>query len=128
MKIRGTDFIMFHVSDLATAVRFYRDALGLPLEICSEEHRWAEFDCGNITLALRAGETVVESGTGARLALAVDDIDTAYAELTARHAWILQPPQDHGLCRAFAVEDPDGNVILLHRRADGTFGRNIAAP
>lgn len=125
MKIRGTDFVMFHVSDLATAVKFYRDALGLPLEVYSEEHHWAEFDCGNLTLALRAGETPVESGTGARVALAVDDIDLAYKELTARHAWILQPPQDHGVCRAFEVQDPDGNVILLHHRADGTFGRNV---
>jgi predicted enzyme related to lactoylglutathione lyase len=126
MKIRGTDFVRYHVSDLATAVAFYRDVLGLPLEICSEEYHWAGFDCGNVTLALPAGESVVESGTGARIALAVDDIDLACAELGAKGARILQSPQDHGVCRALEVLDPDGNVILLHRRADGTFGRNAS--
>lgn len=126
MKIRGTDFVMFHVSDLGRAVKFYRDALGLPLEVCSEEHQWAEFDCGNVTLSLRGGATMTESRTGARLALAVDDLDAAYAELTAKRVWMVAPPEDHGVCRAFEVLDPDGNVLVIHRRADGTFGRHAS--
>ena len=123
MKIRGTDFLMYRVSDLARAVKFYRDALGLPLEIYSEEYHWAEFDCGNLTLALLAGETLAGWGDRARIALAVDDIDGAFAELTAQGIAVPHPPQDHGVCRAFEVFDPDGNSILLHHRADGTFGR-----
>lgn len=123
MRIRGTDFVMFHVSDLGRAVAFYRDVLGLRPELVSEEYQWAELDAGNVTLALRAVESVIESGTAARLALAVEDIDAAYAELQARHADLIGPVHDHGVCRVFELRDPDGNVLLLHRRADGTFGQ-----
>jgi catechol 2,3-dioxygenase-like lactoylglutathione lyase family enzyme len=74
MKIRGTDFVMYLVSDLARAASFYRDVLGLPQNGYSEEWKWAEFDCGNVTLALKAGEKLPEVITGVRIALAVDDI------------------------------------------------------
>jgi hypothetical protein len=32
-------------------------------------------------------------------------------------------PQDWGVCQSLEIFDPDGNPILLHHRADGTFGR-----
>lgn len=123
MKIRGTDFVMFEVSDLAAAARFYRDVLGLRQEVYSLEYEWAEFDCGEVTLALKGGGAGVEGGMSARLALAVDDVESAYAELDTKGARIVSRPHDHGVCQAFEVLDPDGNVLLLHRRADGTVGR-----
>lgn len=122
MKIRGTDFVMIPVSDLAAAARFYRDVLGLPQDIYCEQHQWAEFNCGNVTLALKGGARVVEGGIGARLALAVDDIAAAYAELQRKGARIVGRPQDHGVCQHLEILDPDGNMIILHHRADGTFG------
>ncbi|HVU31830.1 MAG TPA: VOC family protein [Opitutaceae bacterium] len=122
MKIQATDFVMYQVSDLGVAVQFYRDALGLKMAMCSGEHQWAEFDTGNVTLALHGGQEVLEPGGGARIALAVDDLDAAYAALLASGTRVLHRPQDHGVCRAFEVLDPDGNVILLHQRADGTCG------
>ena len=124
MKIRGTDFVMYHVSDLDRAVAFYRDVLGLPLEVESKEYHWAEFNCGNVTLALQATPHPLGVGCGCRIALAVEDIGAAYAELTTKHAAVAQAPQDHGVCHAFDVRDPDGNLILIHCRADGSFGQN----
>jgi catechol 2,3-dioxygenase-like lactoylglutathione lyase family enzyme len=63
MKIRGTDFVLYNVSDLHAAVIFYRDVLGLPLELCSDEWQWAEFNCGNVTLALHGGMEVEPGST-----------------------------------------------------------------
>lgn len=123
MKIRGTDFIMFLVSDLSAAARFYRDDLGLAQEIYSEEGQWAEFDCGNVTLALKSGTAPSAITAGTRLALAVDDVSAAGAELAAKRARLAGPPQDYGVCQALEVFDPDGNVVILHHRADGTCGR-----
>ncbi len=124
MKIRGTDFVLFHVGELARAVKFYRDVLGLKQEILSEEYQWAEFNCGNLTLALKGGAKPAEIAAGARLALAVEDIAAAHEELKTRGAPIVQPPQDHGSCRHLEVLDPDGHVVILHHRADGTFGQH----
>ena len=122
MKIRGTDFVMYLVSDLTRAATFYRDVLGLPQEVYSEEWKWAEFDCGNITLALKAGEKLPEVITGGRIALAVDDIHAAHEEMKRRDVRIASEPRDYTVCWAMQILDPDGNLVILHKRADGTFG------
>jgi predicted enzyme related to lactoylglutathione lyase len=122
MKIRGSDFIMYLVTDLARAAKFYREALGLPQEIYSEEGQWAEFNCGNITLSLKGGSKPAEVALGARIALAVDDIHAAHEELKQKGVRILSPPTDYSVCWAMEVLDPDGNLVILHQRADGTFG------
>ncbi|MDI1335679.1 MAG: VOC family protein [Lacunisphaera sp.] len=123
MKIRGTDFVLYHVSDLSRAVKFYRDVLGLKQEILSEEYQWAEFNCGNLTLALKGGAKAGEIPAGARLALAVGDITAAHAELQAKGVSMAAPPQSHGNCQHLEVSDPDGHVVILHRRDDGTCGQ-----
>jgi len=122
MKIRGTDFVMYQVSDLATAARFYRETLGLPQEVYSEEWQWAEFNCGNVTLSLHGGVKLSKEITGGRIALAVEDIHAAYAELKDKGAHVLSGPTDYSVCWALEVLDPDGNTVILHQRADGTFG------
>jgi len=126
MKIRGADFIMYQVSDLATAARFYRETLGLPQEIYSEEWQWAEFNCGNVTLALHGGNPPPAAASGARLALAVEDIHAAFAELKKLGARVLNEPADHQVCWHVDLLDPDGNPVILHQRSDGTFGQNSA--
>ncbi len=122
MKIRGTDFVMYLVTDLARAASFYRDVLGLPQERYSEEWKWAEFNCGNVTLALKAGEKLPEVITGGRVALAVDDIQAANAEMKKRGVRVVSEPRDYSVCWAMEILDPDGNLVILHKRADGTFG------
>jgi catechol 2,3-dioxygenase-like lactoylglutathione lyase family enzyme len=103
MKIRGTDFVMYLVSDLARAASFYRDGLGLPQEVYSEEGKWAEFDCGNITLALKAGEKLPEVITGGRIALAVDDIHAAHEVMKRRGVRVVSEPHDYSVCWAMEL-------------------------
>ena len=122
MKIRGTDFVMYLVTDLARAAGFYRDVLGLPQEVYNEEWKWAEFNCGNITLALKAGEQLPEVISGGRIALGIDDIHAAHEELKQRGVRVVSEPHDYSVCWAMEVVDPDGNLVILHQRADGTFG------
>jgi catechol 2,3-dioxygenase-like lactoylglutathione lyase family enzyme len=122
MNIRGTDFIMFPVSNLARAAAFYRDILDLPQKVYSEEYQWAEYDCGNITLSLKGGSHPNEIAAGARLALAVENIQAAFEELKAKDVPPAGPPQDHGVCQHLEIRDPDGHIVILHHRADGTFG------
>lgn len=124
MKIRGTDFVMYPVSDLARAAAFYREVLGLPQEVYGEEWQWAEFNCGNVTLALMGGQKLPEVVTGGCVALAVDDIHAAHEELKKKGVRILSEPQNYEVCWGMKILDPDGNVVILHKRADGTFGQN----
>jgi len=122
MNIRGTDFIMLPVSNLARAAAFYRDILGLPQKVYSEEYQWAEYDCGNITLSLKGGSPPNEIAAGARLALAVENIQAAFEELKIKGVSPAGPPQDHGVCQHLEIRDPDGHIVILHHRTDGTFG------
>ena len=32
MQVRGSDFVMYHVSDLERSLKFYRDILGMAVE------------------------------------------------------------------------------------------------
>ena len=77
MKIRGTDFVMFQVTDLPKAARFYRETLGLTQEVYSdsEEGGWAEFNCGNVTLSLNPGVKIPGGMAGGRIALAGIEAD-----------------------------------------------------
>ncbi len=122
MKIRGIDFIMYPVSNLARAATFYGKMLGLQQTTYSEEWHWAEFDCGGLTLALNGGEKLPEVPSGARVALAVEDIQAAHEELKKQGVEILSPPRVYSVCQAMEILDPDGNLLILHQRADGSFG------
>ncbi len=124
MNVRGTDFILLHVSDLGRAVAFYREALGRGCEIESSEYQWAEFDCGNVTLALMGNSAPVGVTAGGEIALAVEDVHRAHAELTARGIRVEGAPVDSGFCVAFKVRDPDGNGVIIHHRKDGSYGQS----
>jgi len=125
MKIRGTDFVLFQVSDLVAAARFYRETLGLPQEMFSEESQWAEFNCGQLTLSLHGGAKPPGVTAAGRIALAVEDVRAAYDELKRSNVVGVTEPCDYGVCCAMEVQDPDGNTVILHRRSDGTCGRSL---
>ncbi len=122
MKVRGTDFVLFHVSDLPRAAAFYCDVLGLRCEIESVPYQWAKFDCGNVTLSLMGNSVPTGVTATGEIALAVEDVPAAYRELTERGVWVEDAPVDSGFCVAFKVKDPDGNVVIVHRRHDGSYG------
>jgi predicted enzyme related to lactoylglutathione lyase len=123
MNVRAVDFVMFPVSNLARAASFYHETLGLPQGIYSEEYQWAEFDCGNVTLGLKGNATVpARSPDSPRLALAVEDVSATCEDLKAHGIGIADGPNDWGVCWCAEIHDPDGNAILLHHRADGTWG------
>ncbi|HZP61454.1 MAG TPA: VOC family protein [Opitutaceae bacterium] len=115
---------MFLVSDLARSVEFYRDTLGLKCEIYSAEYQWAEFDCGNVTLSLKGNAIAKGERVGGRIALAVGDVRSAYEELRRRGVHIEAEPVDSGFCVACELHDPDGNLVILHQRSDGSYGQN----
>jgi predicted enzyme related to lactoylglutathione lyase len=124
MKIRGTDFVLFAVSDLDWAAKFYREVLGLSQEVYSAEWQWAEFNCVNVTLSLKGGEAVPKAGSVGHIALAVDDVRAACEDLKRQGVPVEKGVQDFGCCQSLEILDPDGNRVILHHRADGTFGPN----
>ena len=114
--VTGVDFVTVWTKDFDTAVEFYGTTLGLP---CIERYGripGAEFETGNLTLqVLDAASIGREFQPHPPIALHVEDIDAARAELEARGVEFIHA-FDSGICHNVFFEDPDGNVLLLHHR------------
>ncbi|WP_026912636.1 VOC family protein [Patulibacter minatonensis] len=118
--ITGVDFVTLPVDDIDAAVRFYGEALCLPFV-----ERWAsmpaaEFQAGNLTIALMDPRAFGGDGEvrthGTPLALQVDDVPTARALLEERGVVFLGDVLDSGACHQALFRDPAGNVLDLHHR------------
>jgi catechol 2,3-dioxygenase-like lactoylglutathione lyase family enzyme len=116
--VTGTDFITVATTDINAAEKFYGDALGLPLS-----KRWgrmpaAEFETGTLTIAVMQSEAfgMEFRANNHPIALRVDDVASARAELEARGVEFRGDILDSGVCHQAFFKDPDGNMLALHHR------------
>ena len=119
MKIRAIDFVQLNVSDPERAMHFYRDILGMDFPLSESTPHYKEFDSPPVAFALRRDEPAKGYMT---VALAVDDVDAAVEELRAKGVTIFMEPRETPVCRGALILDPDGAVLMLHQRKDGTAG------
>ncbi len=107
------DFVSVPTRDAERAVAWYRDVLGLPVS----EYTPGEVETPNVTLTFwnpeEQGEAFVPNENG--IALRVPDVAAAVDEARTAGADIIGI-QDSGVCHMGFVKDPDGNVLILHRR------------
>jgi catechol 2,3-dioxygenase-like lactoylglutathione lyase family enzyme len=111
------DFLVAPTRDLERAISFYGETLGLPR---SNEHpQWAEFDTGNVTIAVGSPEAVgwefapLPKGS---IAIRVPDVAAARAKLEETGIEFSGDTIDSGVCHMAFFADPDGNGLLLHHR------------
>ncbi len=120
MRVRAIDFVVVNVSDLESSKRFYRDTLGMDFPIWEDGPFWQEFDSPPVAFALRQDKR--SPGLNAAIALAVEDVPAAIDELRAKGVTVLSEPREHNVCISAMIQDPDGNLLLIHQRKDGTAG------
>jgi predicted enzyme related to lactoylglutathione lyase len=113
MRVEQVDFVSIPTRDAKRAMAWYRDVLGLPVSEVAEY----EVETPNVTLGFWNPEDDGETfqPTVAGLALRVGDVAAAVEEVRASGAEVLGI-HDTGVCRMGFVKDPDGNVLILHRR------------
>ena len=116
--VGGVDFVSLSTHDLAQASRFYGEVLGLERSVYMPERSYSEFETGNLTLSLIEGEKM---GIGHNVnrnavALHVDDVAAARAELEAKGVEFHADTLDTGVCHMAFFSDPDGNALMLHHR------------
>jgi predicted enzyme related to lactoylglutathione lyase len=118
VNITGVDFITVPTRDFEKASGFYGTVLGLP---CST--RWgkmpaAEFETGTLTIAVMQSDAFgieFERHTHP-IALHVEDVEAARAELEAQGVTFPADTIDSGVCHMAHFADPDGNALMLHHR------------
>ena len=116
--VTGTDFVFLPTKDFAAAERFYGDVLGLPCSARYDRIPGGEFETGNLTLQVIEAAAIgreFRPNQGA-IALHVDDVDAARAELESRDVKFRGETFDTGVCHQAIFEDPDGNALILHHR------------
>ena len=120
--VTGVDFVSVPTSDLAAAMDFYGDVLGL--ERSSVWQRpgaapvGAEFETGSLTLALldSAALGLEFRANSHPIALQVDDVEAARGELESRGISFKSDTLDSGVCHQAFFEDLEGNALALHHR------------
>lgn len=116
--IRSIAAIIFRVSDLDAACRFYRDSLGLSLVRKHSASGWAEFDVGGTRLALQQ-QTPPGGGDNPTLSLWAHNLDGTVQILKSRGVVFIDTEVEHqDFGRLIRLRDPDGNVITLFEGHD----------
>jgi catechol 2,3-dioxygenase-like lactoylglutathione lyase family enzyme len=114
IEIEKVDFVSIPTRDIAASRRFYGEILGLPATTSNKD----EFETPNITLGLWQpeldGEQFVPNTAG--FALRVADVEQARELLASAGVEFLGETVDTGVCHMAFFLDPDGNVLILHRR------------
>jgi predicted enzyme related to lactoylglutathione lyase len=109
--------IAITVADVATALPFYRDVLGLTF-LFSPAPTLAFLQAGSIRIMLSTPQGAGKAGHNSILYFKVSDIVTTQTSIVARGAKEERAPQltarmpDHQLWAGF-IRDPDGNLIGL---------------
>ncbi len=118
MKVEGADYLAVFVTDFPRAAEFYGTTLGLEQTKNYERIPGGEFETGNLTLQILDAAAIGREFTPSTspVALRVDDVEAARAELTAAGVEFLGETMDTGVCHQVPFKDPDGNVLMLHRR------------
>jgi catechol 2,3-dioxygenase-like lactoylglutathione lyase family enzyme len=113
VKVEQVDFVSVPTRDVPRAVAWYRDALGLP----ASEFTDGEVETPNVTLSFWNPEADGEpfQPNAAGIGLRVEDVEAAVEEARGAGAKVIGI-HDSGVCRMGFVKDPDGNVLILHRR------------
>jgi catechol 2,3-dioxygenase-like lactoylglutathione lyase family enzyme len=114
LDVERVDFVSVPTRDVARARRFYGDVLGLRRNDRDPD----EFETPNVTLALwqPEAEGVPFAPNTAGIALRVPDVEAARERLSAHGVEFLGETVDTGVCHMGFFYDPDGNVLILHRR------------
>ena len=121
-SVTGVDFVSVPTQDLDRATDFYANVVGLERGPVwgrtTVDAVGAEFETGTVTIAL-----IVCEGLGIEfsphrvpIALHVDDVAAARAELESRGVEFMGETIDSGVCHQALFRDPDGNVLDLHHR------------
>ena len=117
MNVERVDFVNVATRDAERSRAWYREMLGLdPVD----ERGFPEYRLGeNVSVYLLNLEQIGSTFTGphtASIALRVPDVAAARAELETRGVSFEGDTLDTGVCHMAHFKDPDGNVLMLHRR------------
>jgi catechol 2,3-dioxygenase-like lactoylglutathione lyase family enzyme len=116
LVVEEVDFVSVLTQDIPRAKRFYAETLELEIE--TEGEHDMEFRLGQVTLDVfnpaSQGQPFAPNLGG--VAIRVPDVAAARALLEERGVAFDGETIDTGVCHMAFFHDPDGNLLMLHRR------------
>lgn len=118
VTVRGVDFVTVPAKDFEASARFYGEVLGLPFVKRWGDSPAAEYQAGEVTLAVMDPTGFGQEFHPHRLPIAfrVDDVPAARAALEAQGVRFVTDIIDSGSCHQALFLDPAGNTLDLHHR------------
>jgi catechol 2,3-dioxygenase-like lactoylglutathione lyase family enzyme len=113
--IAGLDFVAVPSQDSERSRAFYVETLGLRPDERARFEFWAGETCFGIWEPAQLGMPFAPQRNG-HLALHVDDVAAARAELESKGVQFAGETLDTGVCHMALFSDPDGNDLMLHHR------------
>jgi len=113
--ISKLDFVAVPSQDSQRSRAFYVETLGLRPDEKARFEFWLDDTCFGIWEPARLGLEFTPQ-KNAHLALHVDDVAAARAELEERGVEFFGEIMDTGVCHMAFFNDPDGNDLMLHKR------------
>ena len=113
--ITKLDTIGIPSQDAERSRRFYVETLGLRPDENARHEFWVGETCFAIWQPEQFGGEFQPQPNGIAL-LHVEDVDAARAELEAKGVEFQGETFDTGVCHMANFTDPDGNVLVLHKR------------
>ena len=116
--VTGVDFVGIPAKDFDAMTTFYGETLGLPFVKRWGQRDGAEYQAGNLTLAIMRAEDFggIFSTNAMPIALQVADVALARERLEPQGVRFVSETFDSGVCWQAICLDPDGNPLSLHRR------------
>jgi predicted enzyme related to lactoylglutathione lyase len=116
--ITGVDFVCIPAQNFDAMTAFYGETLGLPFVKRYGSRDGAEYQAGNLTLAIMRTEDFggTFSSNAMPIALHVADVAAARERLEAAGVRFVSDTFDSGVCWQAICLDPDGNPLSLHNR------------
>ncbi len=113
--ITRADFVAIPSTDWKRSRAFYVDTLGLRPDATGDAEFWVGEQCFGIYEPTTFGMEFAPQRT-AHIAMHVDDVAAARAELEGRGVEFQGETFDTGVCHMAFFNDPDGNALMLHCR------------
>ncbi len=117
MQLKATHHIALRTPNFATLEEFYTQTLGFPVTRRWDDVQIIFINIGSTTIELIGRDTYTADNTPTggfdHLALEVENVDEAFAELVAKGVKIRSEPKNFLDVRVAFFFDPDNNVLEL---------------
>ena len=111
--VQGVANVWLPVQDMERAVGFYRDVIGLDVEMQSPE--WTELDAGGLSIGLNAREgSGAQADGGAVITFRADDIEAEVVRLKGKGAVFSGGVSSYDWGSVAPFKDSEGNDLQLY--------------